>query len=187
MESAKDHPRACGEYKRYDTEFVVTMGSPPRMRGIPVRLPGQMATVGITPAHAGNTRQKLSRMSTSWDHPRACGEYPFTNPPATQYWGSPPRMRGILSNLDENDLQVRITPAHAGNTRRERLFLEIRWDHPRACGEYAFCCMRLAPGTGSPPRMRGILQMESDIIRVIGITPAHAGNTVKSLGDTTLS
>ena len=31
-------------------------------------------TVGITPAYAGKSRDRLSLKWRSWDHPRLCGE-----------------------------------------------------------------------------------------------------------------
>ena len=51
-----DHPRACGEYRQGETIQGATQGSPPRMRGILLVTRDDAKPVGITPAHAGNTR-----------------------------------------------------------------------------------------------------------------------------------
>ena len=50
-----DHPRACGEYLfRKPFDFLL-VGSPPRMRGIPMQAACPVQLQRITPAHAGNT------------------------------------------------------------------------------------------------------------------------------------
>ncbi len=73
----------------------------------------------------------------------------------------------------------RITPAHAGNTKCLKEKLRVKRDHPRACGEHTSifsaskCCL------GSPPRMRGTLDILVANIDRFRITPAHAGNTLR--------
>ena len=94
--SARDHPRACGEYCLRSICQNMCPGSPPRMRGIPVMTFGDVYVEGITPAHAGNTLSILRRTRSTRDHPRACGEYQLPVPG-----------HGCSSG---------ITPAHAGNT-----------------------------------------------------------------------
>ena len=54
------------------------------------------------------------------------------------------------------------------------------WDHPRACGEKNLPPPLLLLLTGSPPRMRGKVNLAVYNIIIQGITPAHAG---KSHGD----
>ena len=112
----EDHPRACGEYLCCFFFKPLFLGSPPRMRGIPIS-PCLGSLAGrITPAHAGNTLIAEYIIILRRDHPRACGEYT----PA-------PARSGPLAG---------ITPAHAGNTDGITLYLWCVWDHPRACGEY---------------------------------------------------
>ena len=55
--------------------IINILGSPPRMRGIPWLRFNSIETVGITPAHAGNTRGVTDYELEVRDHPRACGEY----------------------------------------------------------------------------------------------------------------
>ena len=52
---SKDHPRACGEYRVMAYRLHWRVGSPPRMRGIPLTVLCATCFQGITPAHAGNT------------------------------------------------------------------------------------------------------------------------------------
>ena len=132
----KDHPRACGEYHngwRYRRE---NQGSPPRMRGILSERLSDCRISGITPAHAGNTKDSTTGTGDVKDHPRACGEYLHKLTKKEIWQGSPPRMRGI-------------PPSSGSVANRPR-------DHPRACGEYWRFTKLFEIEQGSPPRMRGI-------------------------------
>ena len=51
----EDHPRACGEYPKKRKGKHNDLGSPPRMRGIPLSSVSFSSSQRITPAHAGNT------------------------------------------------------------------------------------------------------------------------------------
>ena len=115
--SSADHPRACGENLTAVFACPSQLGSPPRMRGKPTRL-GQSRKRGrITPAHAGKTEVQADLSKISADHPRACGENYPERLPFVKVFGSPPRMRGKLSNSVAQFCTPRITPAHAGKTR----------------------------------------------------------------------
>ena len=71
----------------------------------------------------------------------------------------------------------RITPAHAGKTRRGGSKEPRGADHPRACGENeVVLCSELCL-IGSPPRMRGKQSRLRSRARRSRITPAHAGKT----------
>ena len=75
--------------------------------------------------------------------------------------GSPPRMRGkVLKNRVKSG-QPRITPAYAGK-RRCRPIIELpSQDHPRVCGEKPIKVFSSFCITGSPPRMRGKVLLQS--------------------------
>ena len=70
----QDHPRGCGENVPIAMRTVLSLGSPPRMRGKQLVARGGLDRVRITPADAGKTKHKCRRAN------RRCG--------------SPPRMRG---------------------------------------------------------------------------------------------
>ena len=153
--SPADHPRACGANVSSDGMLSRCTGSSPRMRGKPAL--HSRAGVGhrIIPAHAGQTIGSAGLTGWNADHPRACGANvgdtsieAFTN-------GSSPRMRGKHHHSPRTVRQLRIIPAHAGQTHYVLLFPRSVTDHPRACGanspssRFMFCFF------GSSPRMRG--------------------------------
>ena len=94
-EPSRDHPRACGAYIMRSYVRESNMGSPPRMRGLPLIFRFRGRICGITPAHAGLTRYASSASTPSRDHPRACGAYPTRTSKSLRLKGSPPRMRGL--------------------------------------------------------------------------------------------
>ena len=64
-----------GEYEESVFVVVSSLGSPPHARGIPTDTPRYLATLGITPACAGNTPIKQRKENLNRDHPRMRGEY----------------------------------------------------------------------------------------------------------------
>ena len=70
-----DHPRACGEHPRRRASWHFSAGSSPRMRGTHHQFRRVLARDRIIPAHAGNTTIGNQLVSSSGDHPRACGEH----------------------------------------------------------------------------------------------------------------
>ena len=74
-----------------------------------------------------------------------------------------------------------IIPAYAGNTRGSTPSVLSRRDHPRVCGDHSqgfdTGCLTL----GSSPRMRGTPNLAKTADRQLGIIPAYAGNTRKSV------
>ena len=86
-------------------------------------------------------------------------------------------MRGKLAAGLELGFDIRIIPAHAGQTRRFHALDRKRADHPRACGANVQGTVILRAPTGSSPRMRGkrVLHHRAEIAK--RIIPAHAGQT----------
>ena len=71
----QDHPRVCGEYYVCLGPPFLFEGSPPRVRGVLVRLCALSYWMGITPACAGSTYFPVGLPNFVRDHPRVCGEY----------------------------------------------------------------------------------------------------------------
>ena len=71
---------------------------------------------GITPAYAGKSLKRRMRQFGCQDHPRLCGEKHPLLPPPFHDIGSPPPMRGKVSELFEKKLVSGITPAYAGKS-----------------------------------------------------------------------
>ena len=91
--------------------------------------------------------------------------------------GLPPRVRGKEYELDEMDKSIRITPACAGKSSTLAQKDESGKDHPRVCGEKHPEGAGGSPGGGSPPRVRGKVNMGGEIPELTGITPACAGKS----------
>ena len=92
-----DHPRVCGEKPREARNICLDRGSPPRMRGKDSVVDGLQCVHGITPAYAGKSWSAVWNLWVCWDHPRVCGEKsPYDFRPVHGR-GSPPHMRGKVS------------------------------------------------------------------------------------------
>ena len=101
--------------------------------------------------------------------------------PPPRSLGSPPRMRGEDGRCRSWGHICRITPAHAGRSSYGAACRLALWDHPRACGEKKLHSLPALRRLGSPPRMRGEVFYENQLGGQLGITPAHAGRSLKAL------
>ena len=86
-------------------------------------------------------------------------------------------MRGkVLPRRQRRQLR-RITPACAGKRILHSVVIRCLKDHPRMCGEKYSAnfapCMR----SGSPPHVRGKVQVAQSLLPILGITPACAGKS----------
>ena len=115
------------------------------------------------------------------DHPRACGENRTSKNSAGVSQGSPPRVRGKRFRRTPSLPASRITPARAGKTGAAEHCHQSCQDHPRACGENNGCRTLRGNREGSPPRVRGKPMIAAIRLSIIGITPARAGKTVKTV------
>ena len=153
------------------------MGSPPQVRGKPKEEIKEIAAKRITPAGAGKTRYFCVPAVFGKDHPRRCGENKQFPPQAQYVRGSPPQVRGKLSQSSTASRNARITPAGAGKTRHEYTAFAATKDHPRRCGENCRGRRNTPEIPGSPPQVRGKLSSNGTSSTIPGITPAGAGKT----------
>ena len=86
-------------------------------------------------------------------------------------------MRGKHGAPLSQGAEVRITPAHAGKTGKERSIHRNETDHPRTCGENKGMSLSAYIIDGSPPHMRGKRSIWLNYANAMRITPAHAGKT----------
>mgnify|MGYP003174416174 CR=1 FL=1 len=86
------------------------------MRGKPAAVWAHTALRRITPADAGKTCGDGDRLDSGQDHPRRCGENVVAFSTTPLMVGSPPQMRGKLTDAANRDINSRITPADAGKT-----------------------------------------------------------------------
>ena len=172
-----DHPRACGELRKPSAPKSGASGSSPRMRGTLGCGGVCCGSHRIIPAHAGNSAAPGRPRLPQPDHPRACGELLRAEVCRVGSFGSSPRMRGTLQELDHRGRPNRIIPAHAGNSITHSCQISCQSDHPRACGELNAALSRVFAFAGSSPRMRGTLDTGRLMCPPTRIIPAHAGNS----------
>ena len=170
-----DHPRVCGDDTRARCPPARLTGSPPRVRGRPLKdglrgllrriTPACAGTTAVAranwdavpdhPACAGTTPRCRSSGTSSTDHPRVCGDDYIPASGIYAVYGSPPHVRGRHGRVDIPGPQARITPACAGTTLRRRYRVGGAADHPRVCGDDSSRPFHRLLGDGSPPRGRG--------------------------------
>ena len=110
----RDHPRLCGEKSVFHVDMLVSVGSPPPMRGKVVITRKMTWQSRITPAYAGKSCFCGSSLDSCRDHPRLCGEKDFVLPVPVISRGSPPPMRGKDKFGIILPFRNGITPAYAG-------------------------------------------------------------------------
>ena len=176
-----DHPRLCGEKSRNSAVLAINSGSPPPMRGKAVQKHAADVRSGITPAYAGKSDFLHGAGKLFWDHPRLCGEklWRFWRRDVLQ--GSPPPMRGKEEFAKAEGIRIRITPAYAGKRQSFVPCFRSRQDHPRLCGEKLCKLYKKYRMQGSPPPMRGKVELCVRGFDRLGITPAYAGKSVFGL------
>ena len=86
-------------------------------------------------------------------------------------------MRGKHADIDAEGKQIRIIPAHAGQTPRPGGGRMPDPDHPRTCGANFEDNVRGFARAGSSPHMRGKLRHHRSHWSPTRIIPAHAGQT----------
>ena len=132
----------------------------------------------ITPAHAGNTSYAAGQLAGVRDHPRSRGKHSLMSTMTRPLSGSPPLTRETHKYGSVPDQDVRITPAHAGNTLHNVKSYDRSRDHPRSRGKHNALCASILSCLGSPPLTRETLLNSAAEGADRGITPAHAGNTI---------
>ena len=152
------------------------------MRGKGVDIGRVGGDTGITPAHAGKRIGFSAFSGLSGDHPRTCGEKSLMRSLHTGRLGSPPHMRGKVGHCLASNSILGITPAHAG--KRSPAFSSNSYgrDHPRTCGEKIAGTIGSLYNQGSPPHMRGKVLEVTAYSLCKGITPAHAGKSLRKQG-----
>ena len=90
----EDHPRLCGEKRRFPSLGLPVVGSPPPMRGKAKTGDCDRIEGRITPAYAGKSFSSFVVYIITQDHPRLCGEKGSPSLYSRSSSGSPPPMRG---------------------------------------------------------------------------------------------
>ena len=87
-------------------------------------------------------------------------------------------MRGKAKDDVDPPERIRITPAYAGKSSGTGKSTSLRKDHPRLCGEKFLFNNVHQNFRGSPPPMRGKVEMLNPIFDFGRITPAYAGKSI---------
>ena len=153
------------------------MGSPPLARGTACAGNIRSASVGITPACAGNRARWCQAVGCCWDHPRLRGEQGAVVSSSKMLLGSPPLARGTGQRKFCCHRVRGITPACAGNRQPSRGLLISAGDHPRLRGEQCLYHSNSGASGGSPPLARGTAAHPAWHSPRTWITPACAGNS----------
>ena len=168
-------PAYAGKRKISWILFAYNLGSPPPMRGKALKTMPKQRHCRITPAYAGKSAGYQSGRCGNQDHPRLCGEKYHMPLRVSPRAGSPPPMRGKGHNRKAEKGGLRITPAYAGKSCRNRGTDCNIWDHPRLCGEKQAKHGKKIINPGSPPPMRGKVPVNTPLMFSQRITPAYAG------------
>ena len=131
----------------------------------------------ITPAYAGKSLRHFFHKLRIGDHPRLCGEKWAMHCRRSSVRGSPPPMRGKVSEKAASISVKRITPAYAGKRLYTKRLQPETGDHPRLCGEKSSVEYPARCEEGSPPPMRGKVRVGEAYSRAYRITPAYAGKS----------
>ncbi len=125
----------------------------------------------------GNTRTPTASPRSASVHPHGCGEYDYRIGHGRYFFGSSPRVWGILFANTKTRSFSRFIPTGVGNTFYPARRLPRLSVHPHGCGEYEIVNTMLRELNGSSPRVWGIpLDLfETDLPR--RFIPTGVGNT----------
>ncbi len=171
------HPRVCGADYSGKIYLPNDAGSPPRVRGRRNDHQRKISRPRFTPACAGQTRERVSRFRHWAVHPRVCGADTFRVFGKFNHFGSPPRVRGRPLIATGKYAVRRFTPACAGQTAITLAIVSVSAVHPRVCGADGDHFSNRLSIRGSPPRVRGRLDLFLGISVFRRFTPACAGQT----------
>ena len=155
------HPRSRGENGQPIVDLIINVGSSPLTRGKPR---GQRQSTG-----------------GAWAHPRSRGENRWAVDTLGPTGGSSPLTRGKPQTGDQDDDQAGLIPAHAGKTVAAGLRPLRTGAHPRSRGENWFADAARGVAEGSSPLTRGKHRKRARLSPRLGLIPAHAGKTGRSV------
>ena len=108
----------CGEKDITALNANNWQGSPPHVRGKVTADTRLVSSHGITPAYAGKSKSAQGPADSREDHPRTCGEKIYSVRDNVAEQGSPPHVRGKVSQFVDLLCGDGITPAYAGKSAR---------------------------------------------------------------------
>ena len=129
------HPRTRGELLVNTSYGFLMVGSSPHTRGTPDDLSVAAFRWRLIPAHAGNSAELARHVRPHTAHPRTRGELSSAPKTPESLAGSSPHTRGTQDGFEMCRAQLRLIPAHAGNSCRRHHGGKMGPAHPRTRGE----------------------------------------------------
>ncbi len=138
-------------------------------------------STGIIPTRVGTRLPLPSVDIPKEDHPHACGDKNHNTPRTGHEAGSSPRVWGQVVKHKINVLYVRIIPTRVGTSHSRFLSLQLRKDHPHACGDKKTSLAIYCLSSGSSPRVWGqekVIYIVTDSNRII---PTRVGTSFNNM------
>ena len=129
-------PRVCGDYFG-DVKYRSTLpDTTPRVRGLHRIDDAAEYNERYNPACAGTTRARRRAVMDCSIQPRVCGDYSFAVCDSCEIDDTPPRVRGLPTDLIALSFCERYNPACAGTTQNLVHVYGREQIQPRVCGDY---------------------------------------------------
>ena len=116
-----------------------------------------------------------------WAHPRSRGDHVSPKAPALSASGSSPLARGPLGGKPKIQVEEGLIPARAGTTCQDARRCRPCWAHPRSRGDHTTSPGARVRNVGSSPLARGPPIQRGYAAHHVGLIPARAGTTRRSL------
>ena len=159
------------------------VGSPPVVRGLLWMTLPRGGVIWFIPGRAGSAHgSSLGRHPISV-HPRSCGVFYLPMALFIFLIGSPPEVRGLPSRFLEQSSFSWFTPGRAGSAFQWTLIEPIFAVHPGSCGVWVTWKGWQSSRPGSPPVVRGLLNLLPVFLVCERFTPGRAGSVTGPMED----
>ena len=153
------------------------LGSSPRVRSRPQRIPLLRVSRRIISACAEQTSTESTACGVLRDHLRVCGADEYWRPVVRKCGGSSPRVRSRHHDGDPDHRPRGIISACAEQTLSDPFVVTLSGDHLRVCGADRSAGCRQARTWGSSPRVRSRPVSPVRSLMTFGIISACAEQT----------
>ena len=192
------HPHVCGVYECISCKGTGSIGSSPRMWGLPWLRCSSSRSVSVHPhvcgVYAGGRRaqRRCWRFIPTYVgftgvfdpyigcvtvHPHVCGVYELQLIKDNRKDGSSPRMWGLLVVPGFHRAFGRFIPTYVGFTHLLPPLAAFISVHPHVCGVYGPANSSASASTGSSPRMWGLRIRGAQPGRAPRFIPTYVGFT----------
>ena len=119
-----------------------------------------------------------ARTRAAWSvHPHACGDFGGKDYLYTTEDGTPPRVWGLLQDINLLSEIDRYTPTRVGTSCSRPMLPSLPPVHPHACGDFADVRWITAIPGGTPPRVWGLRNPSKRIDSHRRYTPTRVGTS----------